>query len=237
MNHTLTIKSLYRHLKKFFLSAYKNRIFIALVIFGCFPLFWIEKGAEVIFINRFANSFADVFYIAISELGKGYIWTPVIIVFLFTKFADAFLAAIVFALNGLFSFLFKFVLFQGYPRPMSYLSAESFSHLIDGFTYFSYNSFPSGHTMTAFSIAFFLVSHLKHTRIALMIFIIAGLIGFSRIYLLLHFYEDVYAGAVLGGVCYYLGKFFSVQIMRTQKQDGWEKNLKMITMRNAHDNC
>jgi hypothetical protein len=36
---------------------------------------------------------------------------------------------------------------------MTYFSVESFTHLIDDFTYYAYNSFPSGNTMTAFSIA------------------------------------------------------------------------------------
>jgi hypothetical protein len=83
-------------------------MFIYLVFFGSLPLIWIEKGAEVIFINRFANSFADTFYIIVSELGMGYFWIPVIVVFLFIRFADAFLASVIFILNDMFSFLFKF---------------------------------------------------------------------------------------------------------------------------------
>ncbi len=231
------MKCMYWSLNDFWISDYKNRIFIVLVLFGCLPLFFIEKGEEVIFFNRFANSFGDSFYMIISELGKGYMWIPVIIVLLFIRFADAFLATFLLALNGLFSFLFKFVFFNGYPRPMSYLSSDSFTHLIDNFTYFSYNSFPSGHTMTAFSIAFFLGSYIKQNRIVLLIFIIAGLIGFSRIYLLLHFYEDVYAGAVLGGISYYIGNFFSIKIMKTQKHNRWQKALRVIAIKNVRNSC
>ncbi|HYA98083.1 MAG TPA: phosphatase PAP2 family protein [Methylomirabilota bacterium] len=57
-------------------------------------------------------------------------------------------------------------------------------------------SFPSGHTMTAFSIAVAVSAFYPHLEVAL--FFVACSIAISRIVLGMHFLSDVLAGALLG---------------------------------------
>ncbi|MEG2118425.1 MAG: phosphatase PAP2 family protein [Clostridia bacterium] len=57
-------------------------------------------------------------------------------------------------------------------------------------------SFPSGHTSSAFAVASVLMFY--NRRFGTIAAIIAVLIGFSRLYLRVHFLTDVIAGAVLG---------------------------------------
>ena len=57
-------------------------------------------------------------------------------------------------------------------------------------------SFPSGHTMGSFGAAGALLG-MKH-KLALPALALAAMIGFSRLYLFVHFPSDVLAGAVLG---------------------------------------
>lgn len=57
-------------------------------------------------------------------------------------------------------------------------------------------SFPSAHTLYAFMMATLLANWFPRYRI--LFFIIAGLIGWTRIYLGLHFPTDVIAGGILG---------------------------------------
>ena len=57
-------------------------------------------------------------------------------------------------------------------------------------------SFPSGHTMTAFSIA--LVLSYFYPSLELPLFFLAASIALSRIVLGMHFFSDVLAGIVLG---------------------------------------
>lgn len=62
------------------------------------------------------------------------------------------------------------------------------------------NSFPSGHTFAAFGL-FTLLSILlpaSQKRWSLLFFILASLCGYSRMYLGQHFFQDVYAGSILG---------------------------------------
>jgi undecaprenyl-diphosphatase len=58
-------------------------------------------------------------------------------------------------------------------------------------------SFPSGHSATAFAGAAFLVMVLRRPR-ALLLFVPAALVAFSRVYLGAHYPSDVFAGAALG---------------------------------------
>ncbi len=61
---------------------------------------------------------------------------------------------------------------------------------------FSFYSFPSGHTSRAFVIAGLFSNVWRHQR--LLFYSFAVLVGFSRIYLGVHYFTDVVAGAGVG---------------------------------------
>jgi membrane-associated phospholipid phosphatase len=62
-------------------------------------------------------------------------------------------------------------------------------------------SFPSGHTITAFSVAaVFARRYRQHRWAPWVAYGLAGLVGFSRVTLQSHFPSDVFAGAALGYV-------------------------------------
>jgi undecaprenyl-diphosphatase len=59
-------------------------------------------------------------------------------------------------------------------------------------------SFPSGHAATAFAAATVVAAF--HPRLRMPIFALAGLVALSRVYLGVHYWFDIVAGAVLGVV-------------------------------------
>lgn len=63
-------------------------------------------------------------------------------------------------------------------------------------------SFPSGHALAAFETAVPILRYLGKWGIAALVF--AGLMAFSRVYVMVHYPSDVFAGAVIGvlaGLC------------------------------------
>lgn len=64
-------------------------------------------------------------------------------------------------------------------------------------------SFPSGHTASSFAAAFAL--YFSGKKLWIPVTILAGLIGFSRLYLYVHYPSDVLAGALIGVMLGWLG--------------------------------
>ena len=63
-----------------------------------------------------------------------------------------------------------------------------------------YYSFPSGHTTASFSVVGVVMLRCS-MPVVLAVLALASLIGFSRIYLRVHYLSDVVAGAFLGFLC------------------------------------
>ena len=99
------------------------------------------------------------------------------------------------ATAGILCNLIKYIF--GVARP-KYFFLEGFER-IDFFNSFhKANSFPSGHTQAAFTLAILLVIYVK--KYYWIIFMIAGLMGISRIFMSMHFPSDILFGAYLGSL-------------------------------------
>ena len=93
-------------------------------------------------------------------------------------------------------------------RPRPYITSQEFSDywLLAGGNLEGEFSFPSGHTTatTAFAVALFLSCDKKWSWIALLG---AFVMGFCRIYLVVHYFTDVVAGLVVGTLGAFLGLY------------------------------
>ena len=99
------------------------------------------------------------------------------------------------AIAGISCNLIKYIM--GVARP-KYFFLEGFER-IDFFNlYHKTNSFPSGHTQAAFTLALLLMLYLR--KYYLIIFLFAMLMGLSRIFMSMHFPSDIIFGAYLGSV-------------------------------------
>lgn len=83
-------------------------------------------------------------------------------------------------------------------RPAAMFRGEPSLHFVSWLPVAYTNSFPSGHTTSAFALATTIAIISKDKRIGLFCCIMAVLTGYSRIYLGQHFLEDVGFGSLLG---------------------------------------
>ena len=148
----------------------------------------------------------------IQEFVRSDLLTP--IVSFYTKLGDAGLMWIVLSLGMLFfkktrkagaagilalilgALCTNVVLKHLVARPRPWLTVEGLFHLV---VENDPNSFPSGHTMASFACAgVFWHYRRDFGRWSVVLVILAALIGFSRLYLYVHFPTDVLCGALLG---------------------------------------
>ena len=145
------------------------------------------------FIQSLRNPLFDSFFKLFTTIGNhGELWILIIVILLFTK---RYRKIALFALGAL---ILEVVLVEGiikgiFERPRPFLLHENIQLIIPkplGF------SFPSGHTASAFAVATLLFLNkvpLRKTIIGL-----AVLMGFSRLYVYVHYPTDVLAGMILG---------------------------------------
>ncbi|HDR52863.1 MAG TPA: phosphatase PAP2 family protein, partial [Mariniphaga anaerophila] len=147
-----------------------------------------------------------------THLGDGTVIAILAIVFLFIKYRY-FFAFLLGSLSAAVAVnLFKKVFLDEMYRPSKYFELfESYQlHLIEGVKLHSLQSFPSGHTATAFSVFLMLALITKNRWGKLLLFFGAILVAYSRVYLSQHFLIDIAVGSLIS-VVLMLSSFWWVQ--------------------------
>jgi undecaprenyl-diphosphatase len=142
----------------------------------------------------------NVFMTIMTRIGDGYVWFGMI---LFLLFVDMY-AGVVLAMAQLIQILLQFLIKNIFTRDRPYVKHGDISILLAPPDRFS---FPSGHTAGAFTVVFFLWYFYPVWTWPFLV--LAILIGFSRMYLGLHYPTDVLAGMVLGYVSVRVALFLS----------------------------
>ena len=184
------------------LKAFRKETFIMYLLFCVVSIDLVavfDKKSLHLIMNKYNSDFFDVFFKYATFLGDGFMFGVLALVFLLIKKTRK--LGLTFIVSGVLTLfvthLFKKILFKGFSRPVKLIGKENL-HLIDGVEIAFRNSFPSGHTITAFAIFTILclcLSKCKTQYIWVSFAIIAGL---SRVYLSQHFLVDVFVGSFLG---------------------------------------
>lgn len=148
-------------------------------------------------INQFHSSFFDVLFKYSTFLGDGVLFAILGVVFFFIKRKMSYVFLVSGVLTLLITHLFKKIIFKGILRPAGALGEESL-HLIDGVKMAMMNSFPSGHTTTAFAIFTILCLYFSKCKSQYLWISLAIIAGFSRVYLSQHFLVDIIVGSFIG---------------------------------------
>ena len=173
-------------------------LFVLLLILGALPLFWLQKGDVVLFLNNQHNPVLDNTFKFFSMLGNGVIFIPILLFMLFRNFKAAVITAGVFIVQAILCVLCKEVVYHGALRPKAFFGDAVPLTPVEGVTHFSLNAFPSGHTATAFAAALLIALFVNNRTIRLVLLAYGLLVAFSRLYLAQHFYLDTVAGALIG---------------------------------------
>jgi len=151
-------------------------------------------------VNAWNSPFMDQLFRGWTYLGEGWVVAVLVLGLLLIKIRMGLTILSAFALSGLLAQFFKRVVFGRTPRPVKFLELEAIDfdiHLVEGVRILHWYSFPSGHTATAFGVFFGLSLFLKGPWKWPALLMALG-VGYSRMYLSLHFLGDVCLGMALG---------------------------------------
>lgn len=179
-----------------------NKFFFSiLLVFWmlCLVLLFSKTKAELhMLLNSNHSKFFDDFFFYLTELGA---WFPfvVAVLLLFYRFGAALIVLVPQLLVALPIYAIK--QFYDAPRPIAFFVQEQFVKLeVVGVDYHGTNSFPSGHTTSAFALFLSLAVLFKHPLLKLLFVFLAIGVGYSRIYLSQHFAGDVFGGSIIGSL-------------------------------------
>lgn len=182
----------------------------------------IGKDNFFLLLNTDLGATADKFFAFWTHMGEEYAWIVLFILFLIfrRKQLPLFFGAV--AISTLIAQLIKNTVMHNEPRPTLEIAdpTHTLIHTVQGVHLSTINSFPSGHTTSAFSIYLVLCLLIPKKWIIPVGFIYALLVAYSRIYLAQHFPRDLGAGMIVAIISVYL----SILI---QKRVDKKTNLKM----------
>ncbi len=172
--------------------------FTACLLVGAFFLYLFSKDILLLAVNSRYSPYGDLFFKWFTHVGDG--TTVLILTALFLLFVSkekALVLGISYAVTSIPVQIVKLYAFAENYRPKSYFWKDYYRlHFTEGVEILVSNSFPSGHSAAAFSMFLVLSYWMKNKLASFFFFIMAFLVAYSRMYLALHFFADVYAGAL-----------------------------------------
>jgi membrane-associated phospholipid phosphatase len=178
--------------KKHFIIAVVLSISLAASLFTM-SMLW-GKNEAFLYLNANLGLVADKVFEYSSYLAEGWIWIPYFIVLVGLYKKDTAFILMNFLVSTLLTQFAKNYIFDTAMRPMASGLDATQIHTVPGVEIHTFNSFPSGHTATAFTL-FLLTTYLFPNKYALSIGIIYAMVcGYSRIYLAQHFPLDLAGG-------------------------------------------
>jgi len=195
-----------------------------IILAACLIVKLTYSREEIYFaVNSHNYPLADTLAPYFTDLGN--FWTVVVLTAILSLFnyGKAFLLVAINAITAIVAQIIKHI-FDA-PRPMLYFKDQlTHIHFVKGVDMLSLHSFPSGHTVSAFTTAVLLTYWCKNKLWCLPLLALAITVGYSRMYLSEHFFEDVTAGSVIGVIAtvFLIGWLAGKSFLRSDK---WNRGL------------
>lgn len=188
------------------------------VLFAGFLLSY-AKADTFIILNPLHNKILDGGFRVLTLLGDGiFIVALAVVLFFLRRRTLSFVILASYGFSGLLVQLIKH--FYPADRPKLYFEKHliHYPYFLDNITLHTINSFPSGHTASAFALAAAVAFTIRNKSYALPLLFVAMLIAYSRIYLGQHFPEDVIAGSAIGVFSAIVSSIFIEKLMAKKAQ-------------------
>lgn len=174
-------------------------LFLYLVLLSvCILLMLIFSKEELYFaINHWHTVFTDVFFENMTLLGASTSCIVIVLITFIINYRTGFLLASSYIITFIISQTIKHLVKA--PRPHLFFSKKIYEiYLVKGVVMLDKDSFPSGHSVSAFTAAVVFTYVAKNKSWGYLWLLLAVLIAYSRLYLSEHFLQDVTAGSALG---------------------------------------
>ncbi len=160
-----------------------------------------DKPDILLFLNQNRNGSLDLYFSWATTLGEEPMYFIIAGVLLFYRIGHGLVIGLIGFIVMITSYLLKLAF--AVDRPLAFFRKSDFLDqilLVDGIDVHSgATSFPSGHSMSAFALYGLLILLLpKKKWIVMPLVTIATSVAISRIYLVQHFFIDVYFGSLIG---------------------------------------
>jgi membrane-associated phospholipid phosphatase len=177
--------------------------------FGRIPVF--------LFLNTDGGFFMDQFFKWATWGAEGWVWIPFLAIMFGWFKKDAKLIVLNFLLSTLLTQIPKRFIWDTISRPIASGIPLDEIHTVPGVVMHAYNSFPSGHTATAFTL-FLLTIYLFPKKWVFAIGAIFAIIcAYSRVYLGQHFPMDLGGGIIVAVISVQLSIMIVQKISNSKK--------------------
>jgi len=182
-------------------NRYFYLLFICWVILGGLLLLIFSRNDLFFAVNRMHSPWLDKLNTSFSAFGRGdvipFILASLLLIPVYRN-RNYIVTTLIFGVLIPVTIYFS-KLFFNTPRPLKMYGLERV-HTVPWLDNLYETSFPSGHTFGAFGFFLLLSLYLPkpYKAWSILFFLLALACGYSRLYLGQHFFDDVYAGSILG---------------------------------------
>ncbi|OCX54505.1 hypothetical protein BEL04_09720 [Mucilaginibacter sp. PPCGB 2223] len=186
-----SIYTVLRQIRVFFIS-------YLCILLPCLIIKLLFTKSQIYFtVNSWHFDFGDVFFAWYTHMGDGLTCVIITLLLLLFNYRWGFLMGTSYAVTSILAQVLKFM-FDA-PRPIIYFKDQvSRMYLVKGVEMLETHSFPSGHSISAFSTAVILTYITPKKSWGILFLGAAFLVAYSRVYLSEHFFEDVTVGSAVG---------------------------------------
>ncbi len=184
---------------------YDNRYFFLIILlfylYGLFRLLSYSKIDNHLFFNRMVgNVVIDTFFKYLTTFGDGLFLIIIVVLWVFKNVRQSLILLFSYAIaGGLVAILKNYVFDEARPHYVfDYFHKDTIVKYVQGVDLLALNSFPSGHSTTAFVLFSFMAFVFKNHAAKISFAVLAILVAFSRVYLSQHWFNDILAGSFIG---------------------------------------